>query len=113
MIDVASLETVIHTNLEGDGQNFGGKGFHIPAGFSQTIERCRAINMGGEPMYFEQNAGCGANIYTRSRDTLLIRLYMLLLRSPAILLHTRDFSVESGSPELISRSGQAQEMAVQ
>ncbi|EPB8981009.1 hypothetical protein ACRT4E_004554 [Pseudomonas aeruginosa] len=64
MIDVASLGTIIDINLEGDGQNFSGKGFRIPAGFSQTIERCRAVNMGGEPMYFEPNAGGGANIYT-------------------------------------------------
>ncbi|RPT87269.1 glycosyl hydrolase family 28-related protein [Pseudomonas aeruginosa] len=64
MVLVGSLGTILDINLEGNGANFSGKGFRIPAGFSQTIERCRAVNMGGEPLYFDNNAGGGANVST-------------------------------------------------
>ncbi|MDY1359507.1 glycosyl hydrolase family 28-related protein, partial [Pseudomonas aeruginosa] len=64
MVLVGSLGTILDINLEGNGTNFSGKGFRIPAGFSQTIERCRAVNMGGEPLYFDNNAGGGANVST-------------------------------------------------
>ncbi|HEJ5246963.1 TPA: hypothetical protein SL796_005494 [Pseudomonas aeruginosa] len=64
MVVVGTLSTILDINLEGVGATYTGKGFRIVSGFSQTIERCRAVNMGGEPMYFEPNAGGGANIYT-------------------------------------------------
>ncbi|MEZ1793190.1 glycosyl hydrolase family 28-related protein [Pseudomonas aeruginosa] len=64
MVVVGTLSTILDINLEGVGATYTGKGFRIVSGFSQTITRCRAVNMGGEPMYFEPNAGGGANIYT-------------------------------------------------
>ncbi|MCS8001778.1 hypothetical protein N0472_33390, partial [Pseudomonas aeruginosa] len=59
MVVVDTLSTILDINLEGVGATYTGKGFRIVSGFSQTIERCRAVNMGGEPMYFEPNAGGG------------------------------------------------------
>ncbi|WP_409264069.1 glycosyl hydrolase family 28-related protein [Pseudomonas aeruginosa] len=62
MVVVGTLSTILDINLEGVGATYTGKGFRIVSGFSQTITRCRAVNMGGEPLYFDINAGGGANV---------------------------------------------------
>ncbi len=62
MIEVSTLGTITDINLEGEGATYSGKGFVIASGFSQNIVRCRAVNMGGEPLYFANNAGGGANV---------------------------------------------------
>ncbi|HEJ1113980.1 TPA: hypothetical protein SLU31_001749 [Pseudomonas aeruginosa] len=62
MVVVGTLSTILDINLEGVGATYTGKGFRIVSGFSQTITRCRAVNMGGEPLYFDSNAGGGANV---------------------------------------------------
>ncbi|HGM5182285.1 TPA: glycosyl hydrolase family 28-related protein [Pseudomonas aeruginosa] len=62
MVEVGTLSTILDINLEGVGATYSGKGFRITSGFSQTITRCRAVNMGGEPLYFDTNAGGGANV---------------------------------------------------
>ena len=64
MVIVGSLSTIIDINLEGDGKNYSGKGFRVASGFSHTLTRCRAVNMGGEPLYFDVDAGGGANVTT-------------------------------------------------
>ncbi len=64
MVVVGSLSTIIDMDLEGDGENYSGKGFRVASGFSHTLTRCRAVNMGGEPLYFDNDAGGGANIST-------------------------------------------------
>lgn len=62
MVEVGTLSTILDINLDGVGATYTGKGFRIVSGFSQTITRCRAVNMGGEPLYFDSNAGGGANV---------------------------------------------------
>ncbi|HHM8264556.1 TPA: hypothetical protein ACRNP4_001183 [Pseudomonas aeruginosa] len=62
MIEVSTLGTITDINLEGVGATYTGKGFVVPSGFSQNLVRCRAVNMGGEPLYFAPNAGGGANV---------------------------------------------------
>ncbi|MBG5082082.1 hypothetical protein I5E51_34240, partial [Pseudomonas aeruginosa] len=46
MVVVGTLSTILDINLEGVGATYTGKGFRIVSGFSQTITRCRAVNMG-------------------------------------------------------------------
>ncbi|WP_217427671.1 glycosyl hydrolase family 28-related protein, partial [Pseudomonas aeruginosa] len=62
MVVVGTLSTILDINLEGVGATYTGKGFRIVSGFSQTITRCRAVNMGGNPMWFDVDAGGGANV---------------------------------------------------
>ncbi|HCA6403147.1 TPA: hypothetical protein MXV29_002137 [Pseudomonas aeruginosa] len=62
MVVVGTLSTILDINLEGVGATYTGKGFVISSGFSQNLVRCRAVNMGGEPLYFANNAGGGANV---------------------------------------------------
>ncbi|QWS70022.1 putative pectate lyase [Pseudomonas phage K4] len=62
MVEVGTLCTVLDISLEGEGATYSGKGFVIASGFSQNLVRCRAVNMGGEPLYFANNAGGGANV---------------------------------------------------
>ncbi|HHX6672750.1 TPA: hypothetical protein ACVGL4_000510 [Pseudomonas aeruginosa] len=62
MIEVSTLGTITDINLEGVGATYTGKGFVVSSGFSQNLVRCRAVNMGGEPLYFALNAGGGANV---------------------------------------------------
>ncbi|HCE6785518.1 TPA: hypothetical protein NHP39_004627 [Pseudomonas aeruginosa] len=62
MIEVSTLGTITDINLEGVGATYTGKGFVVPSGFSQNLVRCRAVNMGGEPLYFALNAGGGSNV---------------------------------------------------
>lgn len=62
MVEVGTLSTILDINLEGVGATYSGKGFRVTSGFSQTLTRCRAVNMGGEPLYFDANAGGGTNV---------------------------------------------------
>ncbi|HGM8067730.1 TPA: glycosyl hydrolase family 28-related protein [Pseudomonas aeruginosa] len=62
MVVVGTLSTILDISLEGVGATYTGKGFVISSGFSQNLVRCRAVNMGGEPLYFANNAGGGANV---------------------------------------------------
>ncbi|HCA6582082.1 TPA: hypothetical protein MXV30_000900 [Pseudomonas aeruginosa] len=62
MVEVGALSTILDINLEGVGATYSGKGFRVTSGFSQTLTRCRAVNMGGEPLYFDANAGGGTNV---------------------------------------------------
>ncbi|MCV6247383.1 glycosyl hydrolase family 28-related protein [Pseudomonas aeruginosa] len=62
MVVVGTLSTILDINLEGVGATYTGKGFRIVSGFSQTITRCRAVNMGGNPLWFDVDAGGGANV---------------------------------------------------
>lgn len=64
MVVVLSLGAISDINLQGAGATYSGKGIRIPSGFSQSIERCRSVDMGGEPLYFDNNAGGGANVST-------------------------------------------------
>ncbi|ENZ1760016.1 glycosyl hydrolase family 28-related protein [Pseudomonas aeruginosa] len=62
MVVVGNLSTILDINLEGVGATYTGKGFRIVSGFSQSITRCRAVNMGGNPLWFDVDAGSGANV---------------------------------------------------
>ncbi|HBO5314579.1 TPA: hypothetical protein L4W78_004361, partial [Pseudomonas aeruginosa] len=62
MVVVSTLSTMLDINLEGVGATYTGKGFRIVSGFSQAITRCRAVNMGGNPLWFDIDAGSGANV---------------------------------------------------
>ncbi|MED5773733.1 glycosyl hydrolase family 28-related protein, partial [Enterobacter kobei] len=53
MVVVGTLSTILDINLEGVGATYTVKWCRIVSGFSQTISRCRAVNMGVNPMWFD------------------------------------------------------------
>ncbi|HHN3286229.1 TPA: hypothetical protein ACRNEI_006166, partial [Pseudomonas aeruginosa] len=91
MIEVSTLGTITDINLEGVGATYTGKGFVVPSGFSQNLVRCRAVNMGGEPLYFAPNAGGGANVTAFEGYPLDTSLYAGIAIAGDTTSHPRFF----------------------
>lgn len=70
LVSVGTLGEIIDINLDGQGANYTGRGFYVPAGFSQRLERCRAQNCKGPALEFAVDQGGGAHVSDFEGNTI-------------------------------------------
>lgn len=70
LVSVGDKGEIYDINLDGVGATYTGRGFYVPAGFSQRLERCRAQNCKAPALEYAANVGGGSHVSDFEGNTI-------------------------------------------